>query len=285
MLLENKNAVIYGAGGSLGGAIAHALAKAGAKVFVSGLHLASVKKLADEIIAAGGKAEAFEVDAMNEKAVTDFIEHVVKKGGSVDISFNAIDLQPVQNIPLVAMSVEDFVRPVNRAMQSQFITCTAAAKVMIPQRSGVILLLTATPGGIGYPLTGGFGVACCAMEGLCRNMASEVGAYGVRVVTIRSGGSQDSKVFKDAIAMGGDDMKQLLKVMEGDAMLKKMPLMQDVANVAVFLSSDMAAMITGVTVDVTGGATNALNYKVSATSIEKSESSANSSGQAHTILR
>lgn len=285
MLLENKNAVIYGAGGSLGGAVARALANAGAKVFVSGHHLAPVKKLADEIIAAGGKAQAVEVDALNEKEVNSFIENVVKEAGSVDISFNAIDLKPVQNIPLVAMRVEDFVRPVRIAMETQFITCTAAAKVMIQQRSGVILLLTATPGGIGYPNTGGFGVACCAMEGLCRNMASEVGTYGVRVVTIRSGGSQDSKVFKEAIEQGGDGMKQLLKVMEGDAMLKKMPLMQDIANVAVFLSSNMSAMITGVTVDVTGGATNALNYKVEAVSATKSDDPKFSNDNGHTIIR
>lgn len=261
MILQNKNAIIYGAGGSLGSTIAAALAKAGARVFVTGHHLASVQKVANGIIASGGRAEAAEVDAMNEKAISDHMAKVVASAGSVDISYNAIDLNPKQNIPLVEMSMTDFVRPVNIAMQSLFLTFTAAARVMMKQRSGVILSLTATPGGVAYPLVGGFGPACCAIEDLSKNLASEIGAYGVRVVNIRSGGSPDSRVFKEAIAHAPQAMEVILRDMEGDTMLKRLPQMADIANTAVFLASDMAAGITGVTIDVTCGTTAGLNYK------------------------
>ncbi len=88
-----------------------------------------------------------------------------------------------------------------------------------------------------------------------------MGAYGVRVANIRSGGSPDSKVFKDALEHGADKARYFIKKMEDDTMLKKMPLMQDIANTALFLASDMAAGITGVTIDVTCGTTTALNYK------------------------
>jgi NAD(P)-dependent dehydrogenase (short-subunit alcohol dehydrogenase family) len=261
MLLASKNAIIYGAGGSLGSAIAHALAKEGAKVFVTGHHLKPVQLLAHEINNGGGKAEAAEVDALNEKSVNDFVNNVVKAAGTVDISLSLIDTKDIQGIPLVELPLEDFTRPVRRVMESQFITGTAAGRVMIKQQSGVILSLTATPGGIGYPNAGGFGPACHLIESFSLGLASELGKYGVRVVNIRSAGSPDSQVFKDAITHGGDKAKDFIKKIEDDTMLKRMPLMKDIANTAVFLASDMAAGITGVTVDVTCGTTTALNYK------------------------
>src|ERR1700733_5831959 len=198
-ILRNRNAVIYGGGGSLGSIIARAIAKEGAHVFLAGRRLSAVKEVADAIIDSGGRAEAALVDASNESAVNAFVDSVIRKGGTLDLSFCAIDYQVVQNIPLVRLSVEDFVRPVSIAMRSHFLTATAAAKIMMKQKSGVILSLTATPGGIGYPFTGGFAAACSAVECFCTNLASELGVYGIRVVNIRSGGSPDSKVFADAI--------------------------------------------------------------------------------------
>lgn len=261
MLLQHKNAIIYGAGGSLGGAVARALAAAGAKVFLTGRSLGSVQKVADEIIATGGQAEAAELDALDEQAVNGHTASVAQ-AGTVDIVFNAIGWQDTQNMPLTDMTLADFIRPINIGLETQFITGTAAARVMMKQGSGVILSLTATPGGIGYANTGGFGVACCAVEGFSRNLAAELGPYGIRVVNIRSGGSPDSRVFKEAIDAGGDDVKEFIEKMGNDTMLKRMPPMKDIANTAVFLSSEMAASITGVTIDVTAGTTSALNYKV-----------------------
>ena len=100
-MLQNKNAIIYGAGGSLGGAIAKAFAAAGASVFLSGRNLAPVQKVANEILASGGNAHAAQVDAMDEKAVNDYVSQVVQQAGVIDICFNLIDLQVVQNLPLV----------------------------------------------------------------------------------------------------------------------------------------------------------------------------------------
>src|SRR5262245_5423581 len=101
MILQGKNAIIYGAGGSLGSTVAKALARAGARVFLTGRTGYSLKKVADEIVAAGGHAEVREVDALDEAAISTCIDSVVASAGTVDISFNAIDLQVVQNMPLV----------------------------------------------------------------------------------------------------------------------------------------------------------------------------------------
>lgn len=148
------------------------------------------------------------------------------------------------------------------ALQSRFITAIAAVKVMMKQRSGVILNLTATPGGTGYPYTGGFAPTCAAIESFSRNLAAEFGAYGIRSVNIRSAGSPDSKVFADTIAAKPELMKSILSTMEADTMLKKLPGMADIANTAVFLVSDLARMITGVTIDVACGTTEGINYRV-----------------------
>jgi len=260
-MLQNKNAVIFAAGGSLGSTIAKAFAAAGATVFLSGRTIAPVQKVAAEILASDGKAYVAQVDAMDEAAVNGYVSKVMELTGAIDICFNLIDLQVVQNMPLADMTLGDFVRPSAIAMQSHFITDIAVARVMMKQASGVILSLTATPGGIGYPFTAGFAPACAAMESFSRNLAGELGIYGIRVVNIRSGGSPDSKVFADAIAAHPDVMKGVLNSMENDTMLKKLPLMADVANSAVFLASDMAASITGVTVDVSCGTTAGLNYR------------------------
>lgn len=262
MILRNKNAVVYGAGGSLGGAVARAFAAAGARVFLTGHRMDSIRAVADGITASGGKAEVDIVDGYDEAGVAAHLEKVRAQAGSVDISFNAVDVPVLQNVPLTEIPLEDFVRPVTQTMQTRFLTAKAAAKVMMEQRSGVIVFLTATPGGIGYPYTGGFAAANAAVENLSRNLASELGVYGIRVVTVRSGGSPDSAVFRSAIEKFPEMMDGVLKEMSEDTMLKKLPPMADIANTAVFLASDLAASITGVTVDVTAGTTAALNYRV-----------------------
>ena len=262
MILQNKNAIIYGAGGSIGGAVASAFAKAGARVFLTGHHPQSVQKTANNILASGGSADVSEVNALDEKSVNDHIEMVMQKAGTVDISFNATGTSVVQNISLVDIAAADFLQPITFIMQTLFLTATAAGKVMMKQGSGIILSLTATPGGIGYPFTAGYSPACCAVESFSTTLASELGPYGVRVINIRSGGSPDSKVFADAIAGNPEVMEPILRQMKEDTMLKTLPLMEDISNVAVFLASSLSGKITGVTIDVTCGTTAGLNYRV-----------------------
>lgn len=262
MLLANKNAVLYGVGDSMGGAIAAAFAEAGARVFLTARHVAKARTVADRIRAAGGRAEVAQVDALDEQAVNAHADEVARTAGSLDISFNLISIGDVQGTPLIEMSVDDFLRPICIAMHAQFLTATAAGRIMGRRGSGVVLTLTATPGGIGYPLTGGFGPACAAIETFATNLAAELGPQGVRVVNIRSGGSLDSRPFRDAAAQGGGEVQEFFARLKNDTMLKDLPAMQDIANAAVFLASHLAGKITGVTLDITAGTTSALNYKM-----------------------
>ncbi len=262
MILKGKNAVIYGASSSLGGAVAKAFAEAGAYVYVTHHRLEVAQQVATLINDNWGYAEAAQVDALDKESIENHLSSIYDKAESIDISYNAIGIKDVQDIPLIEMDLEDFQRPIDIAMKTQFLTMTAAGRKMAKQKSGVILSLTATPGGIGYAMVGGFGPACCAIESLSCNLAAELGPSGVRVVNIRSAGSPDSRPFKEAIESGGPDVEEFIAKMANDTMLKEMPLMADIANTAVFLASPMAGKITGVTIDVTAGTTAALNYKV-----------------------
>jgi len=255
MLLQHKNAIIYGAGGSIGGAVARAFAKEGAKVFLGGRTLSSLQTVANDINNAGGKAETVIVDALNEESVNKNVEAIVNKEGSIDISFNAINVEDKQGITLAEMSLEDFFRPISIAMRSQFITTQAASRYMLNQGSGVILSITATPAAKAYTLTGGFGPTCSAIEGFSRNLAAELGSKGIRVVCIRSAGSPDSEVFKKAMAKKVKLAQEEIVDIAKDTMLNRLPLMAEIANVAVFLVSDLASGMTGTSVNVTCGTT------------------------------
>ena len=194
MLLENKNAVIYGAGGSVGGAVARAFAREGARVFLTGRNLEAINTLAKEISAAGGTAETAQVDALDEEAVASHLDTVVDTAETLDISFNAIGIpqQGMQGIPFTELSVESFSLPITTYARAHFVTGRAAARHMIGQRSGVVLMHTPEPARLGSPLLGGMSPAWAAMESLNRAFSGEWAPYGVRAVCLRTTGMEET---------------------------------------------------------------------------------------------
>ena len=199
MLLEDKVAVVYGAGGSIGAPTARAFAREGARVHLAGRRRATLEPVAAAIAAAGGKAELAEVDALDEAAVEAHLAAVAAAAGRLDVLFNAIGMEDVQGPPLTEMPFEDFFRPIAKAARSQFLTARAAARRMAAQGSGVLITVTAGPPDATANI-GGFGPACALIEGLWRGLAAEVSAQGVRVVGLRSAGSPDSTDFQAMLA-------------------------------------------------------------------------------------
>jgi NAD(P)-dependent dehydrogenase (short-subunit alcohol dehydrogenase family) len=118
MLLEHKNAIVYGGGGSVGGAVARAFAREGANVFLAGRTLQSLEEVAQDITASGGVAETAQVDALDEEAVEKHISKVAETTGRIDILFNAIGMLDVQGKPLHEMPLEDFARPITIATRT-----------------------------------------------------------------------------------------------------------------------------------------------------------------------
>src|SRR6266511_2967507 len=187
MLLENKNAVIYGAGGGIGGGVARTFAREGARVFLAGRSRDRLDAVAKEIADAGGSAEVAVVDALDEQAVEEHARVVAARAGSIDVSVNLISRGDVQGIPLVEMTTADFLRPITTGITANFITARAAARHMIGQGSGVILALDSGSAN-GSPMMGGTGPAAAATDTLIRNLAAEVGPHGVRVLGLWTAG-------------------------------------------------------------------------------------------------
>ena len=251
MLLENNNAVIYGAGGSIGGAVARAFAREGARVFLAGRTEAKLKSVADDICVAGGRAEAAVVDALDEEAVDRHADAVVAEAGSLDISFNLISHPYTHGIPLAEMAVDDFIAPVETAARTTFITARAAARQMIPRRSGVILAFGG-PGDRSAPLRdfylGGTQVAFDAIETIRRQLSVELGPHGIRVVTLESGGVPES------LPEGFEGREAIVELIEGQTLLGRGATLEDVGNAAVFAASDWARSMTAATINVSCGA-------------------------------
>jgi 3-oxoacyl-[acyl-carrier protein] reductase len=236
MLLGDKVAVIYGAGGSIGGAIARTFAQEGAQVYLGGRDLSAVEAVATEIVASGGQAEATRVDALDEEAVDQYTAGIVDRAGRIDVVMNAIAFDPVQGTPLIQLDREDFVSPISKWTTTQFLTARAAARYMVTRRSGVILTLTASPARLAIAHTGGFGVACAAIEGLMRTLAAELGPEGVRVVCIKPHRIADTITEPD-FPMPLEEFRALI---ESFTLLKRLPTLNEVAHTAAFLASEHA---------------------------------------------
>jgi len=250
MLLRDKVAVIYGGGGAIGRAVARAFAHEGAKVFLSGRDLASVEAVAKDIVAAGGEAQASRVDALDEDAVEQSTSNVAKKTGRIDVVLNAIGFKAVQGVPLIDLGREDFTSPIAIWTTTQFLTARAAARHMVQRRSGVILTLSASPARVAISSTGGFGVACAAIEGLSRTLAAELSPQGVRVVCLRPHRIGDTLRADPDLPMGQDEFRSFIESM---TLLKRLPTLADVASTAAFLASDSAAAMSGAVANLTCG--------------------------------
>jgi 3-oxoacyl-[acyl-carrier protein] reductase len=257
VLLENKNAVIYGGGGSVGGAVARAFAREGAQVFLAGRNPASLDGIAGEINSAGGRAETAQVDTLDEVAVNRHADEVVRAAGGIDVSFNAIGHGDVHGPPLLEMPFEDFFRPISTAMRSKFLTTRGAARHMVPRGSGVILTITATTARMSIPDIGGTGVTFDAIESLCRQWAIELGPHGVRVAWVQTTGLPEALAPVDLFPAYGTGAPmtrdELIAWNERETMLDRLTSLDDVGNAAAFLASDRAGAITAAAANVTCG--------------------------------
>ena len=244
MMLTGKNAIVYGAAGPIGSAVAKAFAAEGATVHLAGRTRQSLDEMADEIRAAGGQAETGVVDALDEKSVDEHADAV----GRIDVSFNLIGHRQFFGTPLVEMSLADVELPVTTALRTFYLTSRAAARRMIPQKSGVIL----TFGGYGPPAAnlGGFQVGFGAVEALRRSLACELGPHGIRVLTLQTGGIPES----NPDTYPEDFRRALEKDTAARTMLNRAATLSDVGAVAVFAASDQARALTGTALNLTVGA-------------------------------
>jgi 3-oxoacyl-[acyl-carrier protein] reductase len=256
VLLEGKSAIVYGGGGSVGGAVARAFAREGATVFLAGRTQATLDQVADQIAAEGGVVETARVDALDEQAVDAHADAVARTAGGIDVAFNAIGHGDVHGAPLIDMPFEDFVRPVTTAMRSQFLTTRAAARHMIRRGAGVIMAITATTARQSLPEVGGTGVAFDAIESLCRQWACELGRHGIRVVWLLTTGLPEAlhgEVFPGYGTGGPMTREELIAWLEGKTSSGRLTSLAELGQAAAFLASDLSGATTASAANLTGG--------------------------------
>lgn len=256
--LKNKVAVVYG-DGNIGSAIAKVFASEGAKVFLAGRTPSKLEKIAGGILAEGGDIEIARVDALNEPAVEKHMSEVIKKAGKLDISFNAIGLpmKGIQGTPLTEISLESFSLPITTYSQSHFITSKAAARQMMKQGNGVIIMHTPNASRISPPFVGGMVPAWAAMEALCRSLSVECGPQGVRAVCLLTTGIPETSLIDEVWDIHGKahgiTFEQFHSVMEGATHRKKLTTLAELTNAAVFVASDDGSGISGTIFNLTSG--------------------------------
>ena len=252
MLLEGKNCIIYGGGGSIGSGVARTFAREGARLFLVGRTREPLEAVAGEL---GDAAEVAVLDARDGAAVDEHVRAVAARAGSVDVSFNLVTRDDVQGIPLVDMSWDDFNSPVANGLHANFNTATSAARVMATQGGGVILTVTSGSSKGLHPGMGGTGPADAATETFLRYLAAETGAQGVRVLAIHTAGVQETLTSRKVQDVNADapDPEDVIRMISGMALLQRAPRLDEVAETAAFLASDKASGITASIANVTCG--------------------------------
>jgi len=249
VLLANKTAIVYGAGGAIGSAVSRAYAREGARVFLAGRTAAPLDRVASAILSAGGAAEVATVDVLEQASVLAHTSSVAATSGRIYIVVNATSNDDAQGAALVDMTFEDFMRPVIQSVSAHHTVAPTVAEHMKRRGGGVILVMAG--GREAIPALGGSHVAWSALAGLCRQLSSELGADGIRVAWLLSPGSPDATPSEATgrTRPGGHSVDSLA----ASTMLGRVPTLDDVGNAAALLSSDWARTMTATEVNLTAG--------------------------------
>jgi len=258
-ILKDKRAVVFGAGGSIGAAVARQFSADGAEVFLAGRTKSSLDAVTRQITDSGGRASYAVVDTLDDAAVDSYLSEVAEQAGRVDIEFNATGPRVAAygtGTPATELPIDQFL-VAQDVLTSQFITARCAARRMVAQGAGVIIFLTGSPARPHVMGAAAIGAAFGGIENLTRLMALELTGTGVRAVCLRTAANPDSRTIQelaDATAAGMNiTKKQVLGSLAQSTMLKASPLTQDTANGAVLLASDRARMMTGTVHNATAG--------------------------------
>jgi len=257
-LLASKTALVYGGSGAVGGAVARAFAWEGARVVLVARRRDRLAAMAEEIRAAGGRAEVAPIpDAKDPAAVKAHLDAVTDRVGPITTMFSAIDWGDVQGEPLGIMGFEKFMQPVVGGLTTLFHTGTLMAEHMAAHGGGSILTITANAAKQPFANIGGFGVACAAAEHFMRQLAAEYGPQRVRACWVRSPGSPDApgvhEVWEMHARERGISFEDLHREYAKDIPLRRVTGLKDVANAVVLLASDLAGAMTATAANATGG--------------------------------
>ena len=236
-MLKDKVAVIYGGGGAIGGAVARAFAREGARLFLTGRRRAPVEAVAREIVSAGGSAEAAEVDALYEHAVDNHLQSVIDKAGRVDISFNAVGIPgaKILGVPLVELDAAQFSLPIAAYATSYFLIARMAARRMVANQSGLIMTVTRHSRMVSHCRE------ATVRRWPPRNRSLECyppnwRPQGIRVVSLRPQAIPETGTLKEAfearVKVSGMTWEQFQERLASNAHARRLMTIEEMANVA-----------------------------------------------------
>jgi len=243
-MLENKIALVTGASRGIGKEIALSLAKEGAGVILNyNGSKEKAEQAAEEIRVAGGNAEIYQCNVSDFDACGAMISELIKKYGRIDILVNNAGI--TRDGLLMKMSEEDFDAVVNTNLKGAFNTIRHMSRYFLKQRSGKIINISSVSGILGNAGQANYSASKAGVIGLTKSVARELASRGINVNAIAPG-----FVATDMTDAMTDDAKAAMT----DAIpLKRIGTTKDIANMAVFLASDMSDYITGQVFAVDGG--------------------------------
>lgn len=243
-MLENKVALVTGASRGIGKEIALSLAKEGATVILNyNGSEEKAKQAAEEITAAGGKAEVYQCNVSDFEACGAMIQDLIKQYGKIDILVNNAGI--TRDGLLMKMSEEDFDAVVNTNLKGAFNTIRHMSRFFLKQKSGKIINISSVSGILGNAGQANYSASKAGVIGLTKSVARELASRGINVNAIAPG-----FVATDMVEAMTEDAKAKMT----DAIpLKRIGTTKDIANMAVFLASDASDYITGQVFAVDGG--------------------------------
>lgn len=263
MLLAGKIAVIFGGSGATGSAVAQAMAREGANVYLGARSQHKLDLAAAGIRTAGGMAETFITDVLDDRVTAEQVTRLAQKTGGIDVVVNATGFIHDQGKRIDALSLAEFMRGVTPFLTAQFNISKAVTPHMGGERTGTIITIVAPAASMAMPGHLGHIVGCAGIEAFIKALASELGPQNIRVLGVRShaivdavqAGSYTGEIFAAKAQSMGLTVEQWLGGAAQSTMLKRLPTLAQIAEVITFLASNHASAMTATVVNVTGGAT------------------------------
>jgi len=242
-LLENKVVVVTGAGRGIGKAIALRLAGEGATIAACGRTLANVEATASEVAKGGGKATAYTVDVANGAQVAETCEKILREFGRVDVLVNNAGVTRDQL--LLRMTDEEWDTVLDTNLKGAFHFTKSVSRAMLKQRSGRIINITSIIGLTGNAGQSNYAASKAGLIGFTKSVARELASRNITANAVAPG-----FIVTEMTEALGEPAREMLKTRIA---LGRLGAAEDVANVVLFLASDLAAYVTGQVITVDGG--------------------------------
>jgi len=243
-LLEGKVAIITGASRGIGSGIAKIFAQHGAQVaFTYSSSAESALALEKELLAFGSKAKGYQSNAANYEEAHQLVDAVITDFGTVDILINNAGI--TKDNLLMRMSEEDFDKVIEINLKSVFNMTKAVQKIMLKNRAGSIINMSSVVGVKGNAGQANYAASKAGMIGFTKSIALELGSRNIRCNAIAPGFIETEMTAKLN--------EEVVKGWRDAIPLKRGGSPEDVANVCVFLGSNMSAYVTGQVINVDGG--------------------------------